>query len=553
MRTSPTAHWKVITSRQEHLSPVAQLVSKLCLAYILLHLLRVYVFPPQSVFPGLLFALMVAAAIAKTLPKMSSRFNQSLKPPHPSSTAAATTAATTASSSDATAQSRAAATTPASSSFFSSFYAQAASSFYTAATSSADRLALLNAIAGMDAYKERTMALIRRRYALFSKMSFHHRQLASEVGYLDRVQSLEPKVLANANLLAEMSKFAKQYYAVKPAEMRVAKPTPNVQIIELLHHFVRDWAPELHAQRAELFRPILQALECEFPESSLSPASSLATLTSQIQSESFGSTSSAATAAAGAASTPPPQQRASPRRSKRVLVPGSGLARLAYEISRMGFQTEALEYSSLMDIAANFLFHFQQASAPLPQTDGRFQLFPYVHDFSHQVNGENQGRALSIPDITPPEYLPIAQPTGKEIVQPSTLKIGYGDFTHLVNNISQPAAAENDDDDPYPNQYDAVVTLFLIDTAENALKYLEAIRALLKPGGVWINYGPLKWGTSPQVEFTLEELELVIQKLGFSIEHKFQGTNEYNGDSLSLWQGLYKIRGWVARKPLEKP
>jgi hypothetical protein len=42
--------------------------------------------------------------------------------------------------------------------------------------------------------------------------------------------------------------------------------------------------------------------------------------------------------------------------------------------------------------------------------------------------------------------------------------------------------------------YDAIVTLFFIDTAENVLQYLDVIKQLLKPGGVWINYGPLKNG-----------------------------------------------------------
>ena len=57
--------------------------------------------------------------------------------------------------------------------------------------------------------------------------------------------------------------------------------------------------------------------------------------------------------------------------------------------------------------------------------------------------------------------------------------------------------------------------------------------------------------TAPQVEFNLEELERVIGKFNFVIEDRFQGENEYNGDRLGLWQGKYRIRGWVARKENE--
>lgn len=39
--------------------------------------------------------------------------------------------------------------------------------------------------------------------------------------------------------------------------------------------------------------------------------------------------------------------------------------------------------------------------------------------------------------------------------------------------------------------YDAVVTCFFIDTAHNVLDYLRRISLVLKPGGKWINLGPL--------------------------------------------------------------
>lgn len=32
-----------------------------------------------------------------------------------------------------------------------------------------------------------------------------------------------------------------------------------------------------------------------------------------------------------------------------------------------------------------------------------------------------------------------------------------------------------------------------IDTAPNVIQYIEAIKHCLKPGGFWINHGPLQW------------------------------------------------------------
>jgi carnosine N-methyltransferase len=40
-------------------------------------------------------------------------------------------------------------------------------------------------------------------------------------------------------------------------------------------------------------------------------------------------------------------------------------------------------------------------------------------------------------------------------------------------------------------QWDAVATCFFIDTAHNVVEYLEVIARCLKPGGVWVNFGPL--------------------------------------------------------------
>jgi hypothetical protein len=39
--------------------------------------------------------------------------------------------------------------------------------------------------------------------------------------------------------------------------------------------------------------------------------------------------------------------------------------------------------------------------------------------------------------------------------------------------------------------FDSVVTCFFIDTAHNIVEYVEIINHCLKPGGYWINLGPL--------------------------------------------------------------
>jgi len=57
-----------------------------------------------------------------------------------------------------------------------------------------------------------------------------------------------------------------------------------------------------------------------------------------------------------------------------------------------------------------------------------------------------------------------------------------GDFVEIYGKKSN----INDD-----NRVDAVVTCFFLDTAPIILDYIETIDHVLKPGGIWINLGPL--------------------------------------------------------------
>lgn len=41
--------------------------------------------------------------------------------------------------------------------------------------------------------------------------------------------------------------------------------------------------------------------------------------------------------------------------------------------------------------------------------------------------------------------------------------------------------------------FDAVATCFFIDTAPVAMEYIDVIKHVLRPGGVWVNCGPLSF------------------------------------------------------------
>ncbi|KAK9449483.1 N2227-like protein-domain-containing protein [Limtongia smithiae] len=329
-----------------------------------------------------------------------------------------------------------------------------------------ERATLVDAVAGLQNYVPEMKKVSARRRLLFSHMSARHQRLAKGVDYHKRLQNIDKAAASNGEITATIAKLAEREFGVTRSELLHGHAVRNSRVIELLKHFVRDWSDIGAVERNGSFPTILGALQTEF--------------SSDIS-------------------------------NKKVLVPGAGVGRLAYEISQLGCFTEANEFSHLMHLGNMFA---------LEQQKEQWSVYPYIHTFSYQTSGAEQLRTVKFPDISP-KY------------DPTTLHLSFGDFMRL----SGPE-----------HQYNAVVTLFFIDTAEDVISYIEAIYRLIVPGGLWINCGPLKWGSAPRVEFALEEICALIPKLGFTIEKRWSNNTEYTADSESLWHGYYGVEGWIARK-----
>ena len=133
-------------------------------------------------------------------------------------------------------------------------------------------------------------------------------------------------------------------------------------------------------------------------------------------------------------------------------------------------------------------------------------------------------------------------------------------------------------DENHRETYDAVASVFFLDTAPNLIRYLTTIFHCLKPGGVLINVGPLLWhfeNNAPgnhghdddgdgshdpnsssgiadpgSFELTDDEVMSLVEKIGFVIESRVTGIEApYIQDAESMLQTVYKASSWVARKP----
>lgn len=151
----------------------------------------------------------------------------------------------------------------------------------------------------------------------------------------------------------------------------------------------------------------------------------------------------------------------------KVLVPGAGLGRLVFDLSLAGFDTEGNEISYHQLLASSYLLNRVQSA-------GQYTVYPWIHSFSNHHTRERHLQGYKIPDVHPATAMATTQGVGP-------MSMCAADFLCLYL------------DDEHRDTYDAVATVFFLDTAPNLLRYLETIHHCLKPGGVLVNLGPLLW------------------------------------------------------------
>ncbi|KAE8451182.1 hypothetical protein EG329_004346 [Mollisiaceae sp. DMI_Dod_QoI] len=230
----------------------------------------------------------------------------------------------------------------------------------------------------------------------------------------------------------------------------------------------------------------------------------------------------------------------------RVLVPGAGLGRLVFDLCCAGFDTEGNEISYHQLLASSYILnHCPESRA--------HTLHPWVHSFSNHKNRTNHLRSIQIPDIHPGTTLDSVERAGEMSMSASDFLLLYGDEIHKET-------------------FDAVATVFFLDTAPNVIRYFEAIKNCLRKGGLIVNMGPLLWhfennapgnhGKDPvsqtggegiadpgSVELTDDEVVALLDKLGFDVEKRKSGLiAPYIQDPESMLQNSYKASHWVARK-----
>lgn len=191
----------------------------------------------------------------------------------------------------------------------------------------------------------------------------------------------------------------------------------------------------------------------------------------------------------------------------RVLVPGAGLGRLAFEYAAQGYSCQGNEFSFYMLLASHYVLN------KTSRVDEHV-IYPFVHSSSNWKTADDMLRPVRIPDVLP-----------SSLPQTSEFSMVAGEFCEVYSKPEEKRA------------WHVVATCFFIDTAKNVLRYLETLNHVLPIGGHWINAGPLLWhfensgssrgggggggggsGDSMSIELTLDELMQLLPRMGFELE-----------------------------------
>ena len=330
----------------------------------------------------------------------------------------------------------------------------------------------------------------------------------------------------------------------------------------ILHSLHREWTADGRKEREAIFEPLLDALQRYLPVKSPDVAF-----------------------------------------RQRVLVPGCGTGRLPLEVAIRGYAAEANEFSAFMLIAADFVLngldrpeqlHFYPfvntvcnvvaAAAPtvphlLPDVSAYEALLDSPHfqqkqqaddearraRASARAQAESQGGAAAAAageysddedeDECCWECRSAAGTSAqwRQIPALPPLGMSSGDFVQLFGPAT-PAAA---------GSYDCVLTCFFVDTAPNVIDYLDTIFHALRPGGYWINLGPLlyHWTNDSEsngderfdqsIELSYEELKHVVRGVGLRFVEERRVPCTYTRNTRSIMHNVFDALFFVCRKPAQ--
>jgi len=281
-------------------------------------------------------------------------------------------------------------------------------------------------------------------------------------------------IISDAATMFENSSYNGENQGIGPGGDSATAPMDIEKIQSTLKQFVRDWSDTGKEERDASYSPILKELDHLHPI-----------------------------------------EEGKTRSDIKILVPGAGLGRLAWDIAKKGFECQGNEFSLYMLFGSNFVLN-------RCKTRNCTEIYPWIHQYCNNFSNEDVISSVTFPDVDPGSLPEDAQ-----------FSMVAGDFLEVYNT------------EEHQTSKDVVVTCFFLDTAHNILDYIELIHKILKPGGHWINLGPLLYHFAdiprePSIEPPYEIVKKLIKSSGFEfLREKVDHEAKYCQNPKSMLQYSY--------------
>jgi len=404
-------------------------------------------------------------------------------------------------------------------------------------------------------------------HSLAPALREHRKAIVDNQAFLNAVVRGVHEIAPAEGILDQAQKQLARQATLAPRQI-LTSPANMTKIYATLHSCMREWSEEGAGERAACFDVILDALVEFLPVDD------------------------------------------SNRGRQRVLVPGAGLGRLPLEVVGRGYACQGNEFSYFMLLTSNFLLNHGESAKSL-------RLFPFAEQSCNLVRLGDNVRPVLVPDVSPAEMLREREveegPTEEERSANAKARDGRkreaprGRGPEMKLEVGGEKGEDRDEGDGYGEQechdaahlprkcltpdfsmtageflevygeqrgcWDALVTCFFLDTAPVVFEYMETIHRLLRPGGIWINFGPLLYhwkGGGPMgvgeeederfrrsVELSWEEIRHVMtgqegeggEAFRFDMKREdFCGPVTYAADPTSMMRTVYDCVFFVAAK-----
>ncbi|OHS96943.1 hypothetical protein TRFO_02085 [Tritrichomonas foetus] len=220
----------------------------------------------------------------------------------------------------------------------------------------------------------------------------------------------------------------------------------------------------------------------------------------------------------------------------KILIPGAGLCRLAVEIASAGYIACANENAFIMLVISHIAFRHKK----------EFRIFPFIH----QISGLESFNDSLISEVFPRYPVQNISPNGEIdgeienavidplfLIEHQRLVLMAGDIDGMQNSQQ--------------NQFDGVVTCFFIDVVPDVRNLLDLISKVLKPGGYWINLGPLMMHRADDDFFakaSFNDIPRIAQNAGLTIIRESRIETSYIENPNTNIKTNYRCQFLVAQK-----